>query len=160
MRLIWPEVDPMTTYGVTYERDEEGWWIGRIGAVPGVHSNGRTIAETRRRVREALALAVDDADDAVFEDDVRLPREVKAALRLQEQARARADLTRAAATGAQRAAARLLIDDVKLSLRDAGELLGVSQTMVKKLAEAEASLRRKREHRRRPRSAASGGRPG
>lgn len=123
----------MKTYKVTYERDEGGWWIARIASVQGVHSNGRTIAEARRRVREALSLAIDDADSAVLEDDIRLPQGVKVALRRQAEARERAELARTAATRAQRDVAKLLVDDVELSLRDAGELLGVTQTMVKKL---------------------------
>lgn len=126
----------MKTYKVTYERDEGGWWIARIASLQGVHSNGRTIAEARRRVREALSLAIDDADSAVFEDDIRLPQGVKLALRRQAKARERAELARTAATRAQRDVAKLLVDDVELSLRDAGELLGVTQTMVKKLTTA------------------------
>ena len=123
----------MKTYKVSYERDEGGWWIARIASVQGVHSNGRTIAEARRRVREALSLAVDDADVAEFEDDIRLPQGVKLALRRQAEARQRAEAARTAATRAQRDVAKLLVGDVELSLRDAGELLGVTQTMVKKL---------------------------
>jgi len=126
----------MKTYQVIYERDEDGWWIARIASVAGVHSNGRTIAEARRRVREALGLAVDDAASARFEDDIRLPVGVKSALRRQAQARERAELARSEATRAQRDAAKLLVEEVELSLRDAGELLGVTQTMVRRLAVA------------------------
>jgi predicted RNase H-like HicB family nuclease len=42
----------MNSYAVVYERDEEGWWIARVVGVRGVHSNGRTIEEARRRVRD------------------------------------------------------------------------------------------------------------
>ena len=63
----------MSTYSVVYERDEGHGWIARVVGVQGVHSNGRTIEEARRRVREALSLAVDDADDAQFIEDVKIP---------------------------------------------------------------------------------------
>jgi predicted RNase H-like HicB family nuclease len=51
----------MTQYTVTYERDEEsGWWVAQVKEVPAAITQGRTIAEARRRVREALALVLDD----------------------------------------------------------------------------------------------------
>jgi hypothetical protein len=37
-----------------------------VPAVPGCHTQGATIDETRQRIREALALFVEDAADATF----------------------------------------------------------------------------------------------
>ena len=49
---------------VVYDRWDDGWWVSRIPDVKGVHSNGRTVEEARRRVREALAEATDEGWDA------------------------------------------------------------------------------------------------
>ena len=62
-------------YLVEYRRDESGWWQARIPAVRGCHTQGRTVAEARKRIREALALFVDDAKKATLVDDVKLPAE-------------------------------------------------------------------------------------
>ena len=48
-------------WNFSYERDEAGWWIARVHGVAGAHSNGRSIAEARGRVRVALALAIGDS---------------------------------------------------------------------------------------------------
>jgi predicted RNase H-like HicB family nuclease len=56
---------------VAYERDDSGWWVASIREVRGCHSQGRTIDEARRRVREALGLFIeDDAESAEFVDDL------------------------------------------------------------------------------------------
>ena len=55
-------------------RREDGWWIVRIAEAQGVHSNGRTLDEARRRVREALSLDIgDDAFAVDILDEIALP---------------------------------------------------------------------------------------
>jgi predicted RNase H-like HicB family nuclease len=127
----------MSKYRVLYERDPDGWWIARVRGVAGVHSNGRTIEEARRRVREALSLAVDDADEAELVDEVRLPADVRRALVRQQRARRRATAEQAKAVTAQRLAVTRLVR-FGLSRRDAGHLLGLSHQAVQKLARAKA----------------------
>lgn len=127
---------PMTTYKVTYERDEGGWWIARVVGVKGVHSNGRTIEEARRRVREALGLAVDDAKNAVLIDKVRLPVGAQALVKEQQEARQRAAKAQVHATQLQRKAVDLLIDKMGLSCRDVGALIGVSGQMVQRISQS------------------------
>lgn len=63
----------MTRYRVAYERDESGWWVASVNGVRGCHTQGRTVDEARRRIREALELFVDDARKASIVDDVRRP---------------------------------------------------------------------------------------
>src|SRR5687767_2512437 len=46
------------SYRVTYERDPAGWWVAAVREVPGCHTQGRTLAQARRRIREALGLFV------------------------------------------------------------------------------------------------------
>jgi predicted RNase H-like HicB family nuclease len=125
----------MATYRVTYERDEGGWWIAELHGVRGVNSDGRTIAGARRRVREALALAIGDAEAAraVLVDDVRLPAAVRRAVKGAASARAKADQLHAAAQEATVALARELTRRHGLSVRDAAQLLGVSHQRIQQL---------------------------
>jgi predicted RNase H-like HicB family nuclease len=132
----------MSSYKVRYERDEDGWWIARVVGVAGVHSNGRTIDEARRRVREALSLAVDDADTAELVDDIRLPRDLRKLLRQQQKARENAAQAQEEANALGRKVVRRLTKELHLSRRDVGTLLQVSGQMVQKLAKKSRSKRR------------------
>jgi len=67
--------EAMKRYRVTYERDESGWWVAAVRGVRCSHTQGRTVDEARRRIREALELFVYDARRAPIVDDVKqLPR--------------------------------------------------------------------------------------
>ena len=63
--------EAVKSYCVAYERDESGWWVASVRGVRGWHTQGRTVDETRRRIREALELFVDDARKAPIVDDVK-----------------------------------------------------------------------------------------
>lgn len=125
----------MARYKVTYERDEGGWWIAELHGVPGVNSDGRTVASARRRVREALALAVGDvaAAQAELVDDVKLPPAVKKAVKEAATIRARADQLHAEAREATVSLAKELTRRYGLSVRDAARLLGVSHQRVQQV---------------------------
>ncbi len=60
----------MNSYTVVYERDEDGWWLAYVPAIPGCHTQGRTIDQARRRIREALSLWVDDASTATLDSAI------------------------------------------------------------------------------------------
>ena len=78
-------------YTVIYERDKSGaCWPG-CAEVPGCHTYGRSIRQAERRIREALGLWVDDADQAELFPKIRLPRRARDAVRKAEAARARAE---------------------------------------------------------------------
>ena len=141
--MLWKGLAAMSSCRVVFERDDDGWWIARVRGVRGVHSNGRTIEEARRRVRESLSLAVDDAEDADLEDDVRLPEAVRRALTRQRAACQRAEAEQKRALGAQRDAVGCLIR-LGLSRRDAGLLLGVSHQTVQKIWRATPRASRRR----------------
>lgn len=122
-------------YTVTFERDEEGWWVASVRTVPGVHTQGRTIDEARRHVREALALSVGDqaAERADLVDDVRLPRAIKHELAKLARARANELNARSAARVAAQRVARTLTRRMKLSRRDAASLTGYSFQRIQQL---------------------------
>jgi len=128
----------MNRYRVTYERDESGWWVASVRGMRGCHTQGRTVDEARRRIREALGLFVDDARKAAIVDDVKLPSAVTKAIRAYASLRRRADEEdRRAARAARRAVRLLRTGKLKISARDAARLLGLSHQRVHQLTEAE-----------------------
>ena len=125
-----------TSYTVRYERDETGWWVAQVKEMPAAITQGRTIAEARRRIREALGLALDDdaaAERAKLIDDVRLPAEVRRALQRARAARARLATESKKAQESTAEAVRTLIQSMHLSVRDAGDLIGISPQRVHQL---------------------------
>jgi len=42
-------------FTAVFQQDED-WWIGRVAEVPGAHTQGRTLAEARENLKEALEL--------------------------------------------------------------------------------------------------------
>ncbi|OPX21957.1 MAG: HicB family protein [Planctomycetales bacterium 4484_113] len=46
---------------------DEGWHVGRLKEVPGVFSQGRTLAELKENIREAYALMMEDETPAGIE---------------------------------------------------------------------------------------------
>ena len=132
----------MKRYRVTYERDESGWWVATVRGVRGCHTQGRTVDEARRRVREALELFVDDARKASIVDEVKLPRAATKAIRAYTSLRRRADEEDRRAARAARQAVRVLrTGKLKMSARDAARLLGLSHQRVHQLTRTEAEGR-------------------
>ena len=122
----------MKRYRVVLERDESGAWIATVPSVPGCHTYGRSLVEARRRIDEALALWVGDAETAEMVEDLRLPPEMLAAVRRSVSAREKLASARELAGSATEAAARGLVD-AGLGVRDAAYLLGLSHQRVQQL---------------------------
>jgi predicted RNase H-like HicB family nuclease len=120
-------------YRVTYERDPAGWWVASVRDIAGCHTQGRTLAQARRRIREALGLFVANTGSAELVDEVRLPAQVRRALVRSHSARANADIQKAKAAETMSEAVRVLTGDFRLSVRDAAELLGLSHQRVQQL---------------------------
>lgn len=66
------------TYRVVMEPVEDGHWLATVSSVQGCLTQGRTVKEATRRIREALALFVDDADDAELKVELKPPAKAKA----------------------------------------------------------------------------------
>ena len=81
----------------------------------------------------ALSLWVDDADHAELVEEVRLPARASNAIRTSKTQRARAEESRHAAQSSTEKAARTLVEDLHLGLRDAADLLGLSHQRVQQL---------------------------
>lgn len=126
-----------TTFRVTVERDEDGWWVATVHGVAGVHTQGRTIAEARRFARDALAAAIgrEAADAAELEMEPALPKNIQELVDRHRAARAQAEKLQGEAQGL----ATTMVRQAKklgLSVRDVGELLGLSHQRVQQLAKA------------------------
>jgi predicted RNase H-like HicB family nuclease len=123
-----------------FEPDDGGWHV-YVPSLTGCRTWGRSLTEARRNIREAISLQeeeFDDADavarDAILVEDIRLPAKMRAALERAGAAKAKAETEAAKARAASLEAARKLTEAV--SLRDAGELLGLSQEGVRKILKA------------------------
>jgi len=129
-------VEAMTrSYTVLYERDSTGWWVASVPQVPGCHTQGRTIRQARERIREALGLFVKNVSKVRLVDDVRLPKDVRRLIDAQRVARQRIERDQEHAQETLRRAARRLAK-LRVSVRDAGELLGLSHQRVQQLLHA------------------------
>jgi predicted RNase H-like HicB family nuclease len=110
-----------------------------VRGVRGCHTQGRTVDEARRRIREALELFVDDARTAGIVDDVKLPMTAARAIRAYATSRRRADEEgRRAALAARRAVRVLRSGRLKMSARNAARLLGLSHQRVHQLSQEDA----------------------
>jgi predicted RNase H-like HicB family nuclease len=126
-----------------YEPDDGGWHA-YIPGVPGCRTWGRSLGAARRHLREALATCVDvlgdDADRiaaaADLVEDVQLPATTKRLLQRAMAARRDAEDRAAKAQAEATKAAKALTAKLGLSLRDAGELLGLSHERIKQLTDA------------------------
>lgn len=132
-----PRTKLARTFKVIYEYDVDAkqgaGWLVHIPEVQSCHTDGRSLAEARRNIRECLAVCLDDeardaiAAAAIFEEEFRIPSALRKAVQRATKARQEAAKQRATEVEAARAIAETL------SLRDAGELLGMSAEGVRKL---------------------------
>jgi len=124
-------------YTVTYEHDGD-WWVASVSRVKGCHTQGRSIAQARNRIRDALILFIGEsaAETAELVDDVRGGIEVERALK----AFRKADQLEQQAKEARAMAARDLVS--MFSRRDAGELLHLSHQRIQQLVAVAASTKK------------------
>ena len=125
----------MKTFTVTYERDEAGWWVATVKGVPGCHTQGRSIEQTRTRIHEALELALPDGGQFKLKEQMKLPTKAKLVLAKREAAQRRLSEDEVKAQELTRRAVKTLVQDLDLSFRDAGALLGFSHQRVQQLVQ-------------------------
>jgi len=125
---------------VVLEADGGGWHV-HLPEVAGCRSHGRSIAEARRNIREALSLCEDVlpgasgiASKVTFVEEIRIPRAAQRAMTRALKARVEAqrkdeEAAKTAAEGARE------LRRAGLSLRDAGLLLQLSHQRIKQLTE-------------------------
>jgi len=115
---------------VRIERGER-WWVADIPEVHGCHTQGRNLAQTRRNIRQCLALLLGDkvAEAAELEERISYPSGVRPAL-----AKLRRKTERASELQAELEAARheLIHELAKagFSTHDVGDMVGLSKPRV------------------------------
>lgn len=122
-------------YVVEYKPIEGGWWLAEVPEVPGCLTQGRSLRQTRARIREALALYVGDAaaESAELVDDITLPTTLMRQVRVAQQAREElAQAQEQAAKETARAVRTMLSKGI--STRDVAELLKISHQRVSQIA--------------------------
>ena len=122
------------SYVLTYVRDEDGWWVASVPSVKGCHTQGRTIGEARRRIRDALELYIKGADTAELVDDIRMDAALRKALQEAQEARREAEASQALAVAKTATAVAKL--GKSMSMRDVADLVGVSHQRVHQLLKA------------------------
>jgi predicted RNase H-like HicB family nuclease len=122
---------------IVFEKDAGHWWIVHVPAVPGCHTQGRTIEQATRRISEALELFDVDPKKVRMVRRFELPKEALKAVERTAEARKRAEAEQVHAQSVVREAARRLAK-LGVSLRDAGELLGLSHQRVQQLLQSRA----------------------
>ncbi len=46
-------------FSVVVERDEEGWYVASVPALPGCHTQAKSLDQLLTRIREAIALCLE-----------------------------------------------------------------------------------------------------
>lgn len=58
-RRIGSEISMTRQFDVVVERDSEGFFVASVPAIPGCHTQARSLDELMARVREAIALCLE-----------------------------------------------------------------------------------------------------
>jgi predicted RNase H-like HicB family nuclease len=148
----------MRKFRVTYDLDVDGFWTAKIPEIPGCISDGRSIAEARRNIREAIECCIDvlsehDASTAELIDDVHLPRTLQKPVNKVNKLRAQLDEQSESLTK-QMIDTITLLETSGLSTRDIGYLLHMSHQRIHQLVER---VREKQNHDKQIRSKQSRG---
>jgi DNA-directed RNA polymerase sigma subunit (sigma70/sigma32) len=111
-----------------------GWWAIRVPEVRGAFSQARRLGQVERMVRDVVALALEvEPDSFDVRLEVTLPEPSRRALEQARELRHEAQLAAASATRATVEAARSMIDSDGLTIREVGQLLGLSHQRIAQL---------------------------
>ena len=62
-------------FTILIERDEDGYYVGEVIELPGCFTQARTVEELMKRIREAIALYLEEVGEEV-NSDLYLPRKL------------------------------------------------------------------------------------
>jgi predicted RNase H-like HicB family nuclease len=124
-------------YEIDLERDESGWWVATARDISGCHTQGRSIRQSLSRIGEALAVCVgEDIPLDALKPRVHLEAEARRVVSRYEAACRRLERDQIAARTATAEAVETLVGGLALSVRDAGDVLGLSHQRVNQLTKS------------------------
>ncbi len=125
----------MRSYAIDLEHDGSGWWLATARGVAGCHTQGRSIRQSLSRVCEALEVCTGErVTTDQLEPRVHLPAEARRVVTRYESACKRLERDQETARSATDKAVETLVDGLSLSVRDAGDVLGLSHQRVHQLS--------------------------
>lgn len=122
----------MAEHKVVYRRSAKGEWVASVEGVRRCRGRGRTLRQARVQLRVALSRVVEDPYSIDFIEDVRLPPPARRLILRHWAARRRLAKEQARADEAARGALLVLLG-LRLSAKDAGDLLGLPPLKLQKL---------------------------
>ncbi|MPZ23139.1 MAG: hypothetical protein GEU28_06255 [Dehalococcoidia bacterium] len=128
----------MDRYTMVVSRDDNDTWFAELAEERRCHTWGRTLAATRDRMREAVAVWYEVAPDSFdLREDIRLPDDLRRRLDITLSAR---DSARREMDAAQAETARTVraLVDAGLSRRDVAYLVGLSHQRVQQILDSPA----------------------
>jgi predicted RNase H-like HicB family nuclease len=124
------KIETKKTYSAKAIRSGD-WWAITIPELKGVHSQARRLDQAQAMAREAISLFLDVSVDSFDVTVVPiLPPKVQADVDRAKSARGEADALQREAVTATARAARELVTGARLTVREAGQILGVSHQRV------------------------------
>ncbi|MBO0687461.1 MAG: transcriptional regulator [Candidatus Dormibacteraeota bacterium] len=122
-----------TTYTAVCQRSQ-GWWAIRVSEVPGAFSQARRLDQVERMVRDVVSLALEVPPESFdVRIEARLPVEIQDAIKRANDRRREAEVAVAEANLSTEAAADLLVKREGLTMRETGQLLGLSHQRIAQL---------------------------
>jgi hypothetical protein len=111
------------------------WWAIDVPEVPRIHTQARRLAQVEGMARDAIALLLDVPEDS-FDVVVRpvLPERLKVDVERVRRLRDEAEAKQREATAASTKAVIDLSSKARLTVRDIGQILGMSHQRVDQLA--------------------------
>lgn len=122
-------------------RDKDGNWLVTFPSIKGAHTYGRSLNQLRRRIPEVLRLWDRDPARVVVFEVLELPPTLKQAIAAAAtQRRELEERSRAVQRDMERTIRRLQ-SQLRLGVRDSGELLGISPQYAHKLRHSRTARR-------------------
>lgn len=50
----------MKVFNVIFEQDEDGYFVASVPSIPGCYTQGKTLAEAKKRISEVIKLCLDE----------------------------------------------------------------------------------------------------
>ena len=48
------------SFNVIFEQDEDGYFVASVPSIPGCYTQGKTLEEAKKRIKEAIKLCLDE----------------------------------------------------------------------------------------------------